>query len=293
MKAENAVIMAAGTSSRFAPLSYERPKALISVKGEVLIERQICQLKEAGISNIYIITGYKHEQFAYLKKQFGVALIHNPDYLIRNNNSSIFAARNILGQSFVCSADNWFDRNPFTDEPDDSYYAAVYARGKTKEWCLSTDPQGYITNVHVGGENEWYMLGHTFWSKEFSTRFLQILVSIYDDPETKDLLWESIYARHLDQLKMKIKKYSADDIFEFDTLDELRDFDPTYWEDTRSAIIRKISDHLHCSQSEITDFKAYKDQNNAAAGFTFMVNQQKYRYDYKTKQFKTECGGQQ
>lgn len=135
------------------------------------------------------------------------------------------------------------------------------------------------------------MLGHTFWSKEFSTRFLQILVSIYDDPETKDLLWESIYARHFDQLKMK--KYSADDIFEFDTLDELRDFDPTYCEDTRSAIIRKISDHLHCSQSELTDFKAYKDQNNAAAGFTFMVNQQKYRYDYKTKQFKTECGGQQ
>ncbi|MBQ1982979.1 MAG: NTP transferase domain-containing protein, partial [Clostridia bacterium] len=46
---DNAVIMAAGTASRFAPLSYERPKALISVKGEVLIERQIRQLKEAGV----------------------------------------------------------------------------------------------------------------------------------------------------------------------------------------------------------------------------------------------------
>ena len=40
-KVENAVIMAAGLSSRFAPLSYEKPKALITVKGEVLIERQI------------------------------------------------------------------------------------------------------------------------------------------------------------------------------------------------------------------------------------------------------------
>ena len=36
-KVDNAVIMAAGTSSRFAPLSYEYPKALIRVKGEVLI----------------------------------------------------------------------------------------------------------------------------------------------------------------------------------------------------------------------------------------------------------------
>ena len=53
-KVENAVIMAAGLSSRFAPLSYEKPKALITVKGEVLIERQIRQLKEAGIHDIAI-----------------------------------------------------------------------------------------------------------------------------------------------------------------------------------------------------------------------------------------------
>lgn len=35
----NAIIMAAGTSSRFAPLSYEEPKGLLAVKGEILIER--------------------------------------------------------------------------------------------------------------------------------------------------------------------------------------------------------------------------------------------------------------
>ena len=38
-KVDNAIIMAAGTASRFAPLSYEKPKALIEVKGEILIER--------------------------------------------------------------------------------------------------------------------------------------------------------------------------------------------------------------------------------------------------------------
>lgn len=64
---DNAVIMAAGTSSRFAPLSYERPKALIEVKGEILIERQIRQLHEAGILEIYVVVGYKAEQFNYLK----------------------------------------------------------------------------------------------------------------------------------------------------------------------------------------------------------------------------------
>ena len=60
---------AAGTSSRFAPLSYEMPKALTEVKGEILIERQIRQLHEAGIKEIYIIVGYKAEQFEYLREK--------------------------------------------------------------------------------------------------------------------------------------------------------------------------------------------------------------------------------
>ena len=64
---DNAVILAAGTASRFAPLSYEQPKALISVKGEILLERQIRQLQEAGIPEIYIVVGYQAEKFDYLK----------------------------------------------------------------------------------------------------------------------------------------------------------------------------------------------------------------------------------
>ena len=89
MRVDNAIIMAAGTSSRFAPLSYERHKAMTVVKGEVLIERQIKQLRAAGIPEIYIITGYKAEQFDYLVPKYKVKLIHNSDYLTRNNNASI------------------------------------------------------------------------------------------------------------------------------------------------------------------------------------------------------------
>ena len=57
MKVDNAIILAAGTASRFAPLSYEIPKGLVEVKGEILIERQIKQLKESGIPEIIIVTG--------------------------------------------------------------------------------------------------------------------------------------------------------------------------------------------------------------------------------------------
>ena len=78
LKVDNAIILAAGTSSRFAPLSYERHKALTEVRGEVLIERQIRQLQAAGVPEIYIVTGYRHEQFEYLPAKFGIKLLHNP-----------------------------------------------------------------------------------------------------------------------------------------------------------------------------------------------------------------------
>ena len=56
--ADNAVILAGGTGARFAPLSYDKPKGLIEVKGEIMLERQIRQLQAAGVNDIYIVTGY-------------------------------------------------------------------------------------------------------------------------------------------------------------------------------------------------------------------------------------------
>ena len=195
MKVDNAIIMAAGTSSRFAPLSYEKPKALIEVRGEVLIERQIRQLREAGIEEVIVVTGYKAEQFEYLKDKYGVVLINNPYYLTRNNNSSIYAAREYIKNSYICSSDNYFITNPFESDVDESYYAAVYMEGQTGEWCI-LEEDGWIKDVKVGGQDSWVMLGHVFWSELFSRSFLHILEEEYDNPETADKLWETIYIEH-------------------------------------------------------------------------------------------------
>lgn len=281
MKVDNAIIMAAGTASRFAPLSYELHKALIEVKGEVLIERQIKQLKEAGINEVIIVTGYKADQFEYLIEKYGVKLVHNPDYLTRNNNSSIWGVRDYLKNSYICSSDNYFFDNPFEAEVDDSYYSAIYVEGETSEWCIEEE-NSRIKNVVVGGKDSWVMLGHVFWSEEFSKRFISILEAEHDRPETTDKLWETIYIDHIDELDMKIRKYPADYIFEFDTLDELREFDESYKVNTRSSIIKDICKTLGVNESDVIKLKSFKDENNVAAGFTFEAKK-KYKYYYKTR----------
>ncbi|MCM1213702.1 MAG: NTP transferase domain-containing protein [Lachnospiraceae bacterium] len=285
-KVDNAVIMAAGTSSRFAPLSYEMPKALIEVKGEILIERQIRQLHEAGISQVILVVGYRKEQFEYLKDKFGVNIVENKDYLSRNNNASIYAVRRYLGNTYICSSDNYFSQNPFESEVSEAYYAAVYADGDTAEWCLREDPAGYIDQVTVGGRDAWYMLGHAFWDERFSRKFMEILEKVYEQPETRALLWESIYMAHLDELKLKIRKYPENDIFEFDTLDELRMFDNSYIEDTRSKILKATAAKLQCREADITDIRAFRDSDNEAAGFMFSAGRDRYEYVYETKKIR-------
>lgn len=276
---DNAIIMAAGVSSRFAPLSYEKPKALITVNGEVLIERQIRQLREVGINEIVVVVGYKKEQFYYLKEKFGVIIVENPEYNTRNNNASIYVAQKYIHNSYICSADNYFTQNPFTKMINDSFYSVVYSNGKTDEWCVDVDNNEYITGIKIGGENSWYMLGHVFWSEKFSEKFLEILNDEYNLPETKNLLWESIYINHIDELKMKVKKYDDNYIFEFDTLDELRKFDKSYIYDTKSRILKKIAKQNNCIESDIVDVSVIKDEKGInAIGFQYKINNEKYSY---------------
>ena len=279
MKVDNAIILAAVTASRFAPLSYEIPKGLVEVKGEILIERQIKQLKESGILEIIIVTGYKSQSFAYLKDKYNIVLVNNPDYLTRNNHSSIYAVRDYLKNSYICSSDNYFIRNPFTAEVEDSYYSAIYAQGKTSEWCISEE-SNWIKAVHIGGANSWIMLGNVFWSEAFSKKFLSILQREYGQRETKDKLWENIYIEHIHELPMQIRKYPADFIFEFDTLDELRKFDTSYVNNTRSDILKNIARDLRITEAQIHNIKTIKNKNNAAIGFVFECSK-KYKYVYE------------
>lgn len=285
LKVENAVIMAAGFSSRFAPISYEYPKSLVKVKDQILIERQILQLKEAGINDITIVVGYKKELFHYLIDKFQVELVENPDYASRNNHSTIYAVREKLGNTYICSADNYFTQNVFEAYVDRAYYSSVYEKGETNEWCIETDGTGLITDLKIGGKDKWIMLGHVFFSRDFSKKFVKILEAVYENPKTKNLLWESIYLNHINELDLYIREYPKEIIFEFDTLDELRTFDPHYIDSTGSIILKSICEQLNCKESNITHLSPIKEDSETI-GFDFFIKDANYSYFYETKELR-------
>ena len=281
----NAIILAAGTSSRFAPLSYEKPKGLLIVKGEVLIERQIRQLQEAGITDITVVVGYMAEQFGYLRDKFGARLVLNEDYNRYNNTSSIIRVIDDLEDTFLCSSDNYFPGNVFLDKPKDSYYSALYADGETSEYCLTVDEEDRITGVTVGGVNAWYMVGHVFFNKAFSAKFREIMKKEYDRGETRLGYWEDVYLRYVRELPpMKINRYQAHDIEEFDSLEDLRAFDKEYVNNTGCRIFHNICEILKCEEKDIGDIVVLKKgMTNASFAFSCKKDGRKYVYRHPGK----------
>ena len=279
----NAIIMAAGTASRFVPLSAECPKGLLEVKGEILIERQIHQLQEAGIEDITIVVVYKAEMFLYLKHKYGVDIINNEDYYRYNNTSSIMRVIDRLSNTYICSSDNYFSKNVFFEEPIQSYYSALYAEGVTCEYCLTFDENDNITDVQVGGADSWYMVGHVYFNDEFSTAFSKLLVEEYEKEETKQGYWEDVYIRNLQQLPlMKIHQYKEHEIEEFDSIDELRLFDDSYTRNTRSSVVKYIANLLNCSEAELHSFTRLK-HNKDYLLFTFIKDDETFCYNQQNR----------
>ncbi|MCF2705932.1 NTP transferase domain-containing protein [Arcanobacterium haemolyticum] len=276
-KVDNAIIMAAGLSSRFAPISYERPKGTLRVHGEILIERQIRQLHEAGIDDITVVVGYKKEYFFYLIEKFGVKIVVNKEYATRNNNGSLWLVRDKLANSYVCSSDNYFSENPFESHVYQAYYSAQYVDGPTDEWCITTGRGGRITGATIGGENAWTMLGHVYFDRTFSSKFRTLLEKVYDLPQTAPKLWESIYLDHVSDFNMVMRKYPDGLINEFDSVDELRSFDPLFMENVDSEVFDHISSALNCDKSEIRDFYPLK-QGLTNLSCHFSVGNDEYVY---------------
>ena len=225
----NAVLMAAGYGSRLAPITDHTPKGLLRVRGEVLVERQIAQLRAAGIADIFLVVGYLKEQFSYLASDPHIHLVDNEDYHCCNNTSSLFRVLDVLDNTYICSADNYFTENVFTPYVYRSYYASVYGDAPSEEYYLTVDGDGRITDVQIGGAHGWYMLGQAYFTRNFSAQFSALLRTGYEqDVSVRSLLWEQFYMRHLDELALERREFPDGIIYEFDTLADIQALDADF-----------------------------------------------------------------
>ena len=82
------IILAAGMSSRLRPLTSNKPKCMLKLFNETLLERQIKIFRNHNINDITIVTGYRSEVIDISNVNY----VKNENYETTNINESLFCA---------------------------------------------------------------------------------------------------------------------------------------------------------------------------------------------------------
>lgn len=260
-RVDAALILASGFGSRFVPLTYECPKGLLEVFGERMIERQIRQLHEAGITDIAIMVGYLKEKFDYLVDKYSVELIYNPEYATKNTLATLYHAIPFMeGKNcYILSSDNWMRENLYHSHEPHPWYAASFMKGESREWAMDFGKNRIIREVRVGAKDEWCMYGPVYFTREFSGKMLPLIKAYYKMPGTEQFYWEDVLIRNLKLLPDIYANMQDEDIvYEFENLEELRDFDEKYLHHSGSEAMELVSKIMGIPERDIINIRCLK-----------------------------------
>ena len=217
----NAIILAAGLGSRLREITKRKHKALIEVKDIPNIERTILYLKESGIDEIYIVTGYLSSQFEYLTYKYGCKLIKNNKYREYNNIYSFYLASKYLSDSYVIDSDVVLFKNIFLDKPVFStYYTIIRPESDELEWNPVINENGIVTDIIISSRHLPSLLGVSFWNQDDSKKILAELEKYnnLDILKNSRLYWDNIPMSLLDSMEIRVRELSISEAYEMDNI---------------------------------------------------------------------------
>ena len=191
---KNAIILAAGKGERLRPLTLRTPKPLLPIAGKPMIENLIECLHQVGIKEIAVVVGYLKEQFGYLTAKYGVDLVDNPDFEKANNISSLYYARNRLGDTVILDGDQIItDATILRNDGSSSGYVCKWNGGVSGEWLLNLGQQNQILSCsRDGGRSGWELRSVSFWTKDDATRLKELVEFEYKGRGRTDIYWDDI-----------------------------------------------------------------------------------------------------
>jgi L-glutamine-phosphate cytidylyltransferase len=97
-----AIILSAGRGTRLGRLTQDRPKCLLDLAGQSLLEWQLDALAANGIEDVVVIVGFGAKRVMHrIANRPGVRTIYNPFYQVADNLASLWLARIEMDGDFL------------------------------------------------------------------------------------------------------------------------------------------------------------------------------------------------
>lgn len=267
---KNAIILAAGFCARMVPINTQVPKALIEVNGEPLIERLIRQLHEVGIMEIYVVVGFRKEQFEYLADKYGVSLIINDEYALKNNLHSLALALPYIANTYIIPCDIWCDKNPFRQFELYSWYMVSDQMNKESTVRVNKKMELVAVSKKQSGNT---MVGISYLTGDHCEIIRERLKVLDGNLKYNDSFWEDALMDG-DKMIVYARLIHANNVVEINTYEQLRDLDAEscHLESDAISIIAKT---LEVSSTEIMDITVLK-KGMTNHSFLFTCKNKKY-----------------
>lgn len=266
----NAIILAAGFGMRMVPINMDIPKALLEVRGEILIERLIRQLQTAGVEDIYVVVGFMKESFEYLIDEFGVRLIVNSEYTAKNNLHSLKRALEYISNSYILPADLWCAENPFRRKELYSWY--MISDFLTEESDIRVNRKMELVKTQTAQPGN-AMVGISYILEKDGAGIRKRIEEFCRDRKYDNSYWEEVlYQDGCMMVYPRIVKNSG--ILEINTYEQLREIDGTS-EHLKSDIISAAARALAVSEREIADLTVLK-KGMTNRSFSFQCGGKRY-----------------
>ncbi|MDU4659647.1 MAG: sugar phosphate nucleotidyltransferase, partial [Clostridium butyricum] len=208
-----AILMAAGMGTRLRPLTENTPKSLIEVNGMSLLERQIINLREIGVEEIIVLTGYLHEKFDDIVKKYNLIKVVNDKYDVYNNIYTMYLVRDYLKDAFVIDADNYITRNFLPKvQPKSSVYYSACKENITGEWILKYTETGRIYDVEIAPKNSkanYIMSGASYWTEKDGKIISEKVKKAVEEDKLFDIYWDNIAVENYDNMNVYIEKINS------------------------------------------------------------------------------------
>lgn len=266
---QRAIILAAGFGMRMVPINAQMPKALLEVKGEKLIERHIRQLHAVGIHEIHVVVGFMKEQFEYLIDEFGVELIVNHAYSVKNNLYSLALASDYLDNAYIVPCDIWCRSNPFRSTELYSWYMVSDAADEESGVRVNRRMELVRTSAPAGNA----MVGISYILPEDAGKIRERLHTFAGSKKYDNAFWEETLFEG-EKLLTAARVIPASDAIEINTYEQLRELDSNS-QQLQSEAIALITRQLHARAEEITDISVLK-KGMTNRSFLFSCKGRKY-----------------